>query len=126
VSINSSLPLLKDSIDSFLKRFDYFRDSEFRHIEIVSPSVIKVTLASQDSARGFDWITVIFEFSGVSDAKIIDNSKLQYIDLAEGITLLYQDDKFAFMIGNYNKLSDTQSSICYIKSSSLKYQEGSF
>lgn len=124
--INNLVPLSKNSLLGFLKRFDYFRDSEFRQIEIISPSVIKITLAAQDSARGFDWITVTFEFSAVSDAKIIENSKLSHIDLGEGITLLYQEETFAFMIGTYNKLSDTQSSICYIKSSSLKYQEGSF
>ncbi|ABB45371.1 hypothetical protein Suden_2097 [Sulfurimonas denitrificans DSM 1251] len=126
MSINNLVPLSKSSLESFLKRFDYFRDSELRQIEIISPSVIKITLAAQDSARGFDWITVSLEFSSVSDAKIIENSKLSHIDLGEGITLLYQEETFAFMIGTYNKLSDTQSSICYIKSSSLKYQEGSF
>jgi len=126
LSVNSLQPLPKNSLESFLKRFDYFRDSEFRSIEVVSSSVIKITLAVQDSARGFDWITVTFEFSGVSDAKIIEDAKLPHVDLDEGITLLYQDDMYAFMIGAYYKLSDTQSSICYIKSSSLKYQEGSF
>ena len=126
MSINSTQPLPKNSIVSFLKRFDSFRDSELRQIEIISPSSLKITLAAQDSARGFDWITVTFEFNGVIDAKIIEESKLSHVDLDGGITLLYQDDMYAFMIGAYNKLSDTQSSICYIKSSSLKYQEGSF
>lgn len=124
--INSAQPLGKNSLEGFLKRFDYFKGSEFRSIEVVSSSSLKITLAAQDSARGFDWITVTFEFSGVSDAKIIEESKLSHVDLDAGITLLYQDDMYAFMIGAYNKLSDTQSSICYIKSSSLKYQEGSF
>ncbi len=126
MSINNLVPLSKSSLESFLKRFDYFRDSELRQIEIISPSVIKITLAAQDSARGFDWITVTFEFSAVSDAKIIENSKLTHINLDEGITLLYQDELFAFMVGAYNNLSDAQSSICYVKSSSLKYQEGLF
>lgn len=124
--INSLQPLPKNSLEGFLKRFDYFRDSELRSIEVISSSSLKITLAAQDSARGFDWITVTFEFSGVSDAKIIEESKLIHVDLNQGITLLFEDDMYAFMVGAYNKLSDAQSSICYIKSSSLKYQEGSF
>jgi hypothetical protein len=124
--ITSPLPLSKNSLEGFLERFNHFRDSELRQIDIISATLIKITLATQDSARGFDWVTVTFEFNGVIDAKIIEESKLPHVDLSQGITLLYQDEMFAFMVGAYNKLSDTQSSICYIKSTSLKYQEGSF
>ncbi len=119
-------PLLKKDIESFLKRFDNFIDAEFKSIEILSPTSIKITIAAQDGARGFDWITVDFEFSGVSDARLLDNSKLSYIDINEGVTLISENSRFAFAIGSYNNFSNITDSVCYIKADSLKYKEGIF
>ena len=119
-------PLLKKDIDDFLKRFDNFIDSELRSIDIVSPTTVKITLAAQDSARGFDWITVELEFGNILDAKLIENSKLPYIDMSEGITIISYEKQFAFGVGNYNNFSNITDSTCYIKADSLKYLEGLF
>lgn len=119
-------PLLKKDIGGFLKRFDGFIDSELRSIEIVSPTTLKMTLAAQDSARAFDWITVTFEFSGVTDAKLVDGHKLSHVDLNEGITILGDEKEYFFAIGAYDKISNITDSLCYIKADSLKYKEGSF
>ena len=86
-------PLLVKDLQSFLKRFGDFVDSEFRHVEIVSQSTINIILAGQDSARGFDWVTVEFEFSGIDDARVLDNSKLSHVDMSEGISIINEDDK---------------------------------
>ncbi|MDD5373486.1 MAG: hypothetical protein PHO62_08680 [Sulfurimonas sp.] len=118
-------PLLDKNLTPFLKRFDNFLDAEFRSIEIVSPTVIKIALAAQDSARGFDWITIELEFNGVNDARVPDNSKLSHIDMSKGITLVYADNQFIFGVGDYN-CSNITDSICYIKAISLKYLEGEF
>lgn len=119
-------PLLKKDIEGFLKRFGSFVDAEFRSIEILSPTSLKITLAAQDSAREFDWITVDLEFNGINDAKLLDNSKLSYIDTNEGITLISENSRFAFAIGGYSNFSNITDSACYIKADSLKYKEGIF
>lgn len=119
-------PLLKKDIDAFLKRFDNFIDAELRFIEIVSATTIKITLAAQDSARGFDWITLTLEFNGISDAMLLENSKLSHVDMSEGITLLCENNLFAFGIGSYNDLRNITDSLCYIKADSLKYLQGEF
>lgn len=119
-------PLLKKDIDGFLKRFDSFIDSELRSIDITSPSIIKITLATQDSARGFDWITIEFEFSGISDAKLLENSKLVHVDMSDGISLISADDMYIFAIGKYNTPTNITDSICYLKATSIKYKQGSF
>jgi hypothetical protein len=119
-------PLLKNDLESFLKRFGNFIDAEFRSIEILTPTTLKITLAAQDSARGFDWITLELEFSGVSNARLLESSKLLHADLSEGITLLFAENSFVFALGAYNSFSATANSACYIKASSLKYAEGSF
>jgi hypothetical protein len=119
-------PLLKKDIDAFLKRFDNFIDAEFRSIEVVSATTVKITLAAQDNARGFDWITLTLEFNGISNALLLENSKLSHVDMSEGITILCENNLFAFCIGSYNDLRNITDSLCYIKADSLKYLQGEF
>ncbi|MCK9473209.1 hypothetical protein [Sulfurimonas sp.] len=119
-------PLLKKDIESFLKRFDNFVDAEFRSIEILCATTLKITLATQDRARGFNWITITLEFNDVTDALLLENSKLSHVDMSEGITLLYENNQFAFGISSYSNLDNITDSICYIKADSLKYLEGAF
>lgn len=119
-------PLLAKEVNSFLQRFGNFIDCEFRSIEVTSPTTMLVTLAGQDSARGFDWLSIKLEFSGVSDARLLENSKLSHVDVNDGINIIYEDDKYTFGIGNYTNLSSMKNSTCYITSSTLKYEEGLF
>lgn len=119
-------PLLKKDIEGFLKRFDSFIDSELRSIDIISPTTVRITLAAQDSARGFDWITIEFEFSSINDAKLLENSKLSHVDMDDGISLISADDMYIFAIGKYNTPTNITDSICYLKTASIKYKQGSF
>lgn len=119
-------PLLKKDLSLFLKRFDDFKDAELRSLEIISPTIVKITLAAQDSARGFDWITISLEFDDISDAKLPQNSKLSYINMSEGVTLIHADNSFAFAVGKYETLSSAKNSVCFIFSSCIKYKEASF
>jgi hypothetical protein len=119
-------PLLANNLNSFMERFDNFRNGEFRSIEVVSPTTITITLAGQDSARSFDWISMKFEFSGVSDAQLLENSKLSFVDMCDGISIINTDDLFAFGLGKCYNISNIKSSACHIVSSSLKYEEGLF
>ena len=114
------------NVKEFLKRFDNFKNGELRSIEILSPITMSVTLAGQDSARAFDWITVELEFNGVSDARLIEDSKLSLIDMSDGITIIKENNKFAFAIGECYNTSTLKSSVCNIESESLKYEEGLF
>lgn len=119
-------PLLARELPTFLQRFGNFVDGELRHVEIVSPTVIKITIAGQDSARGFDWLTIELELSGVSDARLIDNSKLLHVDMSGGINIVFEENTFAFGIGNNHNISGIKNAITFIISSSVKYKEGSF
>lgn len=117
-------PLL--NIDEFLKRFNHFKDGEFRSIEVISPTTMLITLAGQDEARAFDWVSVRLEFSNVCDAKLLENSKLSLLDMSEGINIVKNDTFLAFGIGECYNLSSVKSSTCYIESKSIKYKEDLF
>ena len=119
-------PLLKKDLAAFLKRFDNFRDAELRSFEIISPTIVKITLAVQDGAREFDWITIKLEFSEIIDAKLLENSKLPHVDMSEGVSIVFTENQIAFGIGNYDNLSNITNSTCYIKAASIKYQEDSY
>ena len=126
LSISLAKPLESKNLKSFLQRFDNFRDGELRHVEIESPTKISITISAQDSARAFDWITVTLEFSGVREAKLVDINKLSFIDMSEGISILYDNNSFAFGISKCENTSGIKTSICHIISADLKYKEGLF
>ena len=119
-------PLLAKDLESFLKRFDNFRDGEFRSIEVLSPTTIVVTFAGQDSAKEFDWISVDFEFSGIDGAKLLDNKKLSFVDMSDGVSIINEDEIFSFGIGDCNNIQSIKNSTCHIISTSVKYRQGSF
>lgn len=119
-------PLLSKDLENFCSRFDNFTDAEIRSLEVISSDIIRVVIATQDSSREFDWITITLEFSGVSDAKLLKDDKLSLIDMSEGLTILSQENLFAFCVGNYDNISGIKDAISYIISSSIKYQEGQF
>lgn len=116
-------PLLKKDLSPFLKRFDDFRDAELASLEIVSPTTAKITLKAQDSAREFDWATISLELSGINDANLPQSSKLPHIDMSDGITIISTDTQIAFGIGSYDSFTNITDSICYIKATTIKYQE---
>lgn len=109
--------LLVKDLPAFLKRFDNFKDGEFRHLEVLSPTSFKITLATQDSARAFDWISIDLELNEVSAANLLDKSKLSLIDMNDGIDISNNGTNFAFTI---------QNSTFFIECSTIKYQEGAF
>lgn len=114
------------NIDEFLKRFNNFIDGEFRLIEILTPTNIRVTIAGQDEARAYDWVSVILEFNNVSDARLLDNSKLSFVDMSDGVSIIKENNKFAFAIGKCYNVSSIKSSTCHIECENLKYIENKF
>lgn len=119
-------PLLTKNITAFLQRFDNFRDGEIRSINIISPTQIKVTLAAQDNARSFDWVSLELEFSGLNDAKLIENTKLPFVDMSDGISIMSQDKIIGFGIGEYSSILQIKDSSCYIICTDMKYKEAAF
>ncbi len=119
-------PLLQTQLKTFLERFDYFRDAEFRSIKIISTTNITLTFALQDSARAFDWITITLYFYGVSDARLIDDKQVNFIDLSDGVTLLFNENMFAFAAGECYNISTLKNSSLYLVAEDIKYEEGQF
>jgi len=116
-------PLAKKDLDTFSKRFCDFVDAQIRSIEVITPTSMLVSIATQDEALGFDWVVLEFEFSGVVDAQLIENDKLSFVDMSDGASFLYEDEKFAFCIGQYKSLSNLKNSKIFIISSNLKYEQ---
>ena len=114
------------SIGLDLQRFDNFKDAEFRSLEIISPLNIKLTFAVQDAARAHDWITLTLDFNAISDARLLENNQLSLIDMSDGVTLLKDENSFAFGVGECYNIATIKTAPLYIIASSLKYKEGSF
>ncbi|MDY0232753.1 MAG: hypothetical protein RBS11_01855 [Sulfurimonas sp.] len=119
-------PLLSKNLQDFCSRFGNFIDAEFRSIEILSKDVIRVVIATQDSSRAYDWITITLEFSNVSDAKLLKDDRIALVNMSDGLTIISQNNLFAFGIGNYDNIFGIKDALSYIISSSIKYKEGQF
>jgi len=114
------------NVEDFLKRFNDFKDGEFRKIEVISHDIMCITLAGQDEARAFDWISLKLEFTSVNDARLLEDNKLSLLDMSDGISIINNDNLFAFGLGECYNDSSIKSSICYIKCKSIKYEEALF
>ena len=114
------------NIPAFLKRFNNFKDAEFRSIDLISPLQIKLVFAVQDEARAFDWITISLEFNGVVDARLLEHNRLSLVDMSDGINIVKDGELFAFAIGECYNISNIKNSVCYLIANDLKYQEGLF
>ncbi|MBA3027103.1 MAG: hypothetical protein FP820_11985 [Sulfurimonas sp.] len=119
-------PLLPNNFKTFLQRFDNFKDAEIRSFEVISPTNITLTLATQDSARAYDWITITLAFEGVSDAKILEENKFSFVDMNEGVSLISEINMIAFAIGSHKNMDSIQNAVSFVISKSLKFQEGQF
>jgi len=119
-------PLLKKDLPAFVERFSNFTDAEPRALEILSASQIKLTLAVQDKARAYDWITLELLFDGVSDARLPQNNQLSLIDRSEGANIIIEEENFAFGFGACYNISSIQNSVMYIIGAELKYEEKQF
>ncbi len=109
-----------------LERFDNFKDAQFRSLEVISPLHVKLILAVQDKSRDFDWITLELDFTDVTDARLLEQNKLQFIDMSDGAGLLHVNKEFAFGIGACYNIQAIKNSTLYIISKHLKYKEGQF
>lgn len=114
------------NIEAFLKRFDNFKGGEFRSIEVISPTKMIITLAGQDEARAFDWLTIAFECNNITDAKLLDATKLSLLDMSEGVSIINTHDTVAFGIGDCYNISSIKTSSIYIECSHIKYEERAF
>ena len=116
-------PLHGSDIFSFLSRFENFEQSEIKAITLKTPTVIEIQLSVQDNGRGFDWIDIAIECANVIDAKLIENAKLAYLDMSEGISIVFEEHKFAVCYGKYSSMKTIKDSSLYIVCESLKYKE---
>jgi hypothetical protein len=119
-------PLLKNELGKFLDRFANFTSAEIRELNLISATSIEMVLATQDKARAFDWISLKIQFNVVYDARLVDENKLGFISMDNGISIINEDNKFAFGVGECYNISSIQNSVLYVLCSDIKYQEEIF
>ena len=118
-------PLTNNNLTAFMQRFENFKDADFRSLDVLSATQIQLVFAVQDKARAYDWISIEILFDGVVDAKLIEENQVDFVDMSDGLTLLYETT-YTFAIGNYKSSQVCKDSILYVVSKTIKYKEGQF
>ena len=119
-------PLHVSQIDTFNRRFNRAINGELRTLKIINPTTMLLRVSVQDEGRAFDWIDLELEVSGVSDARLVDEDKLSFLDMSEGISILFDDKSVIICIGNYSSFDAAHNAPLFIRGSALKYQENNF
>ena len=119
-------PLLPKQIPELLTRIDHAIDGELRSIIMNHPQSFTVELSVQDKNRGYDWINIAFEVDGIVDARLIDEEKLELVDMSEGLSILIEEGTFSLAIGKYKRLETLKDATLYLIGSSIKYEERPF
>lgn len=119
-------PLNPRSAKELLERIDNATNAELRSLTLIDPTTVQLRLSVQDRNRGFDWIDLVFEVSGVNDARLIDDAKLSYIDSSEGISICYDGEHAGLAIGSYGSLEGLRDSALFVIGSGVKFAEAEF
>lgn len=114
-------PLNASSLKALLDRIEYARDGEIRSLTPLSPTSIEIRFSVQDSARGYDWIDILFRIEGVNDAKLVSDNVLRSLDMSEGITAEADASGCALALGSYSGRANEAP--FYILGTSLAYEE---
>lgn len=105
-----------------MERFDNIQGGELVSLETISPTTFKLVLTVQDKNRSFDWVNLIFEFSGVTEARLLEDKSLQAVDMQEGGNIKFTNDGIEVGFGAAEYLS----SPLRLKIQTLKYEETNF
>ena len=116
-------PLVSSELEDFLYRFENFAASQITQIDVISPQAVRVSLNVQDRHRSFDWIGIDLLFEEIAEAKLLEDEKLHLVDMEEGVSIIFENGLFYFMLGDYHTPIGTQNALCHIIAKSLKYQE---
>ena len=119
-------PLTQTNKKELMHRIEKGIGAELRSLSIIDPTTMQLRLSAQDKTRGFDWIDVIFEMSGVSDARLVEDSKLGFLDTEEGLTLAFEANEVILAVGDFGSFHSAHDAPLYLKGASLKYEEAPF
>ncbi len=119
-------PLSSASASTLLERIDFAKDGELRSVTMNSPTTFSLRLSVQDGSRGYDWIDIIFEVSGVSDARLLEDTQLKMVDMSDGVSIVIENGAAALGIGSYETLENITNAPLYLCGSAVKYEEAPF
>jgi len=119
-------PLLANKSTELLTRIDNAIDGELVSVVMNNPGDFTLEFSVQDKNRGYDWINIAFEVSGVKDARLLDEEKLRHLDMSEGISIIIEAGVCGVGIGSYKSIEALKSAPLYLIGTALKYEERPF
>lgn len=121
--VNKMRPLIPTSAPALLERIENAKGGELRSIIMQDPTTCLLTFSVQDKNRGYDWINVTFEISGVHDARLLEEERLKHVDMSDGVSVLFDGEACGILFGSYNRLTAHDDATMYVLGTSMKYLE---
>ena len=119
-------PLCASDAQILLERLDGAKEAVLRKITMRGSTSISVEFSVQDAHRGFDWINIVFEMEGVSDARLLDDGNLKHVDMSEGISLVFESQRVGLATAQCDTLSGVAEAQFYLIGHFVKYEERPF
>ncbi len=124
--VSKMKPLTPSGALQLLERLESLSDAQPREIIMKSPTSVSMEFSVQDAHRGFDWINIVFEIEGVSDARLLDDVNLKHADMSEGAAFVFDAQYVGFANGQHTTLSSMTEAQFYAIGNSVKYEERPF
>jgi hypothetical protein len=128
--IQQTLPILAkkfegsslEEINALLEKYDHFKDASFRSVRVPVEGEIIVTLVLQDD-DGEDLNDVVFTLKGVQNSVVLENSILAYLDMMQGISIVYERERYGFGLGRWQNMLGVTSAPLYIVATEITFEE---
>jgi len=111
-----------EEINSLLKKYKNFIGAQVRSIRTTSETSKVMTLVLQDD-DGEDISSVKLEFINVNSSRTLPDSALAYMDMMSGISIIYENEKYAFTIGRATTMLAVHNTPVFIISDDIKIED---
>lgn len=107
---------------ALLTQHNYFKGTRIESLRRIDENTLAFNIII-DNDDGEPITLVTFTFSDVYDARLLDNSVLPFIDMMSGITLLTENGRSAFCVGQHDAMLHIQSAPFFIICDAITFEE---
>lgn len=111
-----------EEVNKVLEKYNNFADAQIKSI-VTKEDESKVVVMSIQDDDGEEIGEVSLEFSGIKEARILQNHVLAFLDMMSGVTIIEENGLYGFGIGHGESMLHVHNAPLYIISESISIEE---